>query len=201
MDAIYTHAEQGGCFTGTNPARFAKLPEMKRATAHALTLAQVAELLQLLPRVPRLMVFLAVMTSMNIAEICGLRWKRINLTTDPAMLDDELLPAGMSAVREQWYKSEWGYVKAKARRRNLLLPRWVIQELGELRQRGNWTGPEDPVFAGKSGKPLCENAIVQRYLKPAGRKLAIPWLAWHASGGRSRRLRIRKSSRSESERS
>jgi integrase len=82
ISAIYGHAEQGGSFTGTNPARFAKLPEMKRATAHALTLAQVAGLLQRLPMVPRVMVFLAVMTSMNIAEICGLRWKRINLTTE-----------------------------------------------------------------------------------------------------------------------
>jgi integrase len=119
------------------------------------------------------------MTSMNIAEICGLRWKRINLTTEPIMMDDELLPAGMAAVREQWYKSEWGSVKAKARRRHSLLPRWVIEELKELRQREQWTGADDPVFAGESGRPLCENAIVQRYLKPAGRKLGMPWLAWH----------------------
>ncbi len=179
VSAIYTHAEQGGCFAGTNPARFVKLPEMTRATAHALTFAQVAALLQLLPRVPRLMAFMAVMTSMNIAEICGLRWKRINLTADLIMMDDELLPVGMAGVREQYYKSEWGSVKAKARRRYVPLPGWVIQELGELRQRKQWTEPEDPVFAGESGKPLCENAIVQRYLKPAGQKLGIPWLAWH----------------------
>ena len=38
---------------------------------------------------------------------------------------------------------------------------------------------EDPVFAGRDGKPLCENAIVQRHLKPAGRKLGMPRLAWH----------------------
>jgi integrase len=47
---------------------------MKRATPHALSFPQVAALLPLLPRVPRLMVFLAVMTSMNVAEICGLKW-------------------------------------------------------------------------------------------------------------------------------
>ena len=72
-----------------------------------------------------------------------------------------------------------GSVKAKARRRHSLLPRWVIEELKELRQREQWTGPDDAVFAGESGRPLCENAIVQRYLKPAGRKLGMPWLAWH----------------------
>ena len=122
VSAIYTHAEQSGYFTGTNLAKFVKLPEMKRATPHALTLIRVAELLQFLPSVPRLMVLLAVMTSMNIAEICGLKWKRINLGAEPIMMDDELLPAFMAGVREQWYKSEWGSVKAKARRRNVLLP-------------------------------------------------------------------------------
>jgi integrase len=29
------------------------------------------------------------------------------------------------------------------------------------------------------GKPLCENAIVQRHLKPAGLKLGMSWLSWH----------------------
>ena len=67
-------------------------------------------------------------------------------------MDDELLPAGMAAVREQWYKSERGCMKAKARRRNLLLPDWVIEGLTEHRQREQWTGAEDPVFAAKSGK-------------------------------------------------
>jgi integrase len=179
VSAIYTHAEQSGYFTGTNPAKFVKLPEMERATPHALSYEQVISLLPLLPRIVRLMVFLAVMTSMNVAEICGLKWKRVNLTAEPIMMDDELLPPFKAGVREQWYKSEWGSVKAKARRRNVLLPQWAVQELRDLQQREQWTSPEDPVFAGESGKPLCENAIVQRHLKPAGRKLGMPWLAWH----------------------
>jgi len=95
--AIYTHAEQEGWFNGTNPAKFVKLPEMERATPHALSLQQVAALLSELPRIPRIMAFLAVMTSMNVAEICGLRWKRINLTSDPSIMDDELLPPSMAA--------------------------------------------------------------------------------------------------------
>jgi integrase len=179
VSAIFTHAEKEGWFTGPNPARFVKLPEMKRSTPHALTLTQVAELLQLLPSVPRLMAFLAVMTGMNIAEICGLKWKRINLNAEPIMMDDELLPPFMAGVREQWYKTEWGSVKSNARRRNVLLPQWAVQELHTLKQRARWTDPEAPVFAGESGKPLCENAIVQRYLKPAGQKLGMPWLGWH----------------------
>jgi integrase len=177
--AIFTHAQQAGCFNGTNPAKFVKLPEMERATAHALSLQQVAALLPQLPRVPRLMAFLAVMTSMNVAEICGLKWKRINLTAEPIIMDDELLPPFMAGIRQQWYKGEWGSVKAKARRRYVPLPKWAVDELQQLRGRQEWVGSEDAVFAGLGGKPLSENAIIQRHLKPAGKKLGMPWLSWH----------------------
>lgn len=177
--AVYTHAEQEGWFTGPNPAKFVKLPEMMRATPHALCFQQVISLLPLLPKIVRLMVFLAVMTSMNVAEICGLKWKRVNLTAEPIIMDDELLPPFMAGVREQWYKGQWGSVKAKARRRFVLLPQWAVEQLRELRQREKWIGAEDPVFSGKSGRPLCENAIIQRHLKPAGAKLGMPWLNWH----------------------
>jgi integrase len=97
----------------------------------------------------------------------------------PIIMDAELLPPFTAGVREQYYKNQWGSVKAKARRRNVPVPEWVINALAELRKRDRWVGPEDPVFAGTSGKPLCENAIVQRHLKPAGTKLNMPWLSWH----------------------
>ena len=152
---FYTHAEQEGWFSGPNQAKFVKLPEMERSTPHALSFQQVVTLLPQLAKVPRLMVFLAIITSMNVAEICGLRWTRLNLTAEPIIMDDELLPPFMAGVREQWYKGEWGSVKAKARRRYVPLPQWAVAELRELRQRDNWVGPEDPVFAGDSGKPLA----------------------------------------------
>ena len=149
---------------------------MVRATPHALSFDQLAKLLEILPQAVRLMVFLAALTSMNIAEICGLKWKRVNLTCAPIIMDAELLAPLMAAVREQWYKGEWSSVKAKSRRRSVHLPRWVVTALAELREREHWVGPVDPVFAGTSGKPVCENAIVQRNLKPAGARLDMPWL-------------------------
>jgi integrase len=152
---------------------------MVRATPHALSFDQLAKLLEILPPATRLMVFLAALTSMNIAEICGLKWKRLNLTEAPIIMDAELLPPLMAAVREQWYKGEWSSVKAKSRRRFVHLPRWVVMALAELREREHWVSLEDPVFAGTTGKPVCENAIVQRHLKPAGAKLDMPWLSWH----------------------
>jgi hypothetical protein len=97
--------------------------------------------------------------------------ERINLTAEPIMMDDELLlPPFMAAIRQQWYKGEWGSVKAKARRRFVPLPKWAVEELQKLRSRDEWVGSEDAVFVGLGGKPLCENAIVQRHFKPAGKE-------------------------------
>jgi integrase len=142
VSAIYTHAESEGWFSGPNPAKFVELPEMVRATAHALSFQQVAALLPLLVSVVRLMVFLAVMTSMNVAEICGLKWKRINLSDQPEIMDDELPPPFMVGVREQWYKGEWGSVKAKARRCYVPIPQWAVQQLRILKQRKDGMGPK-----------------------------------------------------------
>jgi integrase len=177
--AIFTHAQKIGWFNNTNPAKFVQLPEMIRAIAHALSFEQVVSLLQLLPAVIRLMVFLAVMTSMNVAEICGLKWKRVNLTKQPVIMDAELLPPFTVGVREQWFLGQWGSVKARARRRYVVLPQWAVEQLKELQNRARCVGPEDPVFAGTSGRPLCANAIAKRHLKPAGAKLGMPWLNWH----------------------
>ena len=179
ISAIYTHAQEEDWFSGKNPAQGVKLPEMVRATPHALSFDQLSGLLSVLTAMVRIMVFMASLTSMNIAEICGLRWKRLNLTASPIIMDAELLPPFTAAVREQYYKGEYGSEKAKARRRNVPLPVWLVTALVELKKRDRSVGPEDPVFAGATGKPVCENAIVQRHLKPAGEKLNMPWLSWH----------------------
>jgi len=116
VSAIFTHAEKKGWYTGRNPAHFVKLPEMTRRTARALTFEEVTALLAGLKVLARAMVLCACLTSMNIAEVCGLRWGRVNLTSGPIMVDGESLPAYHVAVREQWYLRQWGTVKAKKRR-------------------------------------------------------------------------------------
>lgn len=35
------------------------------------------------------------------------------------------------------------------------------------------------MFASRTGTPLTERNLTRRYLKPAGRKLGMPWLSWH----------------------
>jgi len=42
-------------------------------------------------------------------------------------------------------------------------------------------GPDDLVFQSvRSGKPLRDNNILVRFIKPAGRKLSLPWVNWRS---------------------
>lgn len=117
VSAIFTHAEKKGWFSGRNPAHFVELPEMTRRVPQALSFQELNGLLVELKPMARAMVLCASLTSMNIAEICGLKWDRVNLTALPLIVDGESVPPHHLAVREQWYRSEFGSVKAAARRR------------------------------------------------------------------------------------
>jgi len=92
VSAVFTHAKRLGWYTGENPATLVRLPEMVRKEAHALSFDQAVATLRVLKSPAREMVLFAILTSMNIAEICGLQWKRINLTDQFATVDGESLP-------------------------------------------------------------------------------------------------------------
>src|SRR5258708_7690240 len=122
VSAIFTHAKRLGWHTGDNPAKLVRLPEMVRKESHAFSFEQAFATLAALKSPGREMVLFAILTSMNIAEICGLQWKRVNLSDQFTTVDGESLPPLTIAVRAQWYRGEYGSVKAKSRRRNLPIP-------------------------------------------------------------------------------
>jgi len=179
VSAIFTHAKRLGCHTGDNPAKLVRLPEMVRREAHALSFDQAVAALAALKSPAQEMVLFAILTSMNIAEICGLQWKRINLTEQFTTVDGESLPPLTIAVRRQWYRGEFGSVKAKSRRRNLPIGAVLRGVLAKMKERVQFTGPDDPVFAARTGKPVDEHNIARRHLKPVGESLGMAWLSWH----------------------
>ena len=179
ISAIFTHAKRTGCYSGDNPAKLVRLPEMVRKEAHALSFDQAVGLLGALKSPAQELVLFAILTSMNIAEICGLQWKRVNLAEHFVTVDGESLPPLTIAVRKQWYRGEYGTVKAKSRRRNLPLGAVLRGVLFKMRERAQFAGPDDAVFASRTGKPVDEHNIARRHLKPVGRRLGMPWLSWH----------------------
>lgn len=179
LSAIFEHAKRVRMFSGENPARQVRLPEMERRELHALTWEQIQALLEELIYPARELALFAVLTSMNIAELCGLQWKRVNLTGDWITVDGETIPPMSIAVRRQWYRGKYGTVKAKPRNRNLPISPLMARELEAIRQVSGFCGPDDPVFGSSTGTPADEHNLAARKLKPAGRKLGMPWLSWH----------------------
>lgn len=179
ISAIFTHAESKDWFMGRNPAKRVKLPEMQRRELHALTFAQVTGLMAAVDSFSRTLILCAVLTSMNIAEVLGLRWKRVNLTDKWATTDGESLPPMHLAVREQWYLRQYGTLKRGSRRRNVPIPSELADLLRDLQKRESFTAPDDPVFASATGKPVDERNILKRRILPIATAMGMPWLGWH----------------------
>src|SRR5262249_18298159 len=87
VSAIFTHAKRLGFHSGDNPAKLVRLPEMVRKESHALSFDQAVPLLAALKSPAHELALFAILTSMNIAEVCGLQWKRVNLTDQFTTVD------------------------------------------------------------------------------------------------------------------
>lgn len=88
ISAIYTKAKKLRIASGENPATLADFPEPRPVREKiALSVSQMSSVLEMLKEPLRTMALTAVITSMNVSELCGLRWKHINLTHEWAVLD------------------------------------------------------------------------------------------------------------------
>ena len=76
--AIFTLAKRKQWLTGDNPAQNVRVPEIELfKELHALTMAQAKAVLAAMAYPEFQMTLISILTSMNIAEICGLQWKRL----------------------------------------------------------------------------------------------------------------------------
>jgi site-specific recombinase XerC len=178
VSAIFSHARKGNYFHGLNPASQVAVPGMSRKEAHMLSLPQLKAVLELMRYPEKEMTLLAITTGMNVAEICGLQWKHVNLSASSEGLNGEAIPARSIAVRKQWYRGELNSVKI-GRTRNVSIPDLVLPMLGRLSQRSRFTQAEDFVLVSEAGTPINETNIASRRLKGVGQDLAMPWLSWH----------------------
>jgi integrase len=179
VSAVFNHAKLKGSYHGDNPVTGVRVPEMQRKETHALSFVQGQELLAHLPSPVREMALLSMTASLNVAEMLALRWKRVNLSSEPAIVGGEILQPRTLAVRENYYRGHFGTVKAKSRRRCVPLSTSVVRALAELRARSSFVEPDDLIFASKNGTPLNERNLLGRIIKPIAIKLGMPWLSWH----------------------
>jgi integrase len=178
VSAIFSHAKKGNYFHGTNPASQVVVPGISRKEAHMLSLPQLKAVLELMRYPEREMTLMAILTGMNVAEICGLQWKHVNLSPSEQYADGEVIPSRTIVVRKQWYRGELNSVKI-GRTRNVSVPDLMFPVLTELGRRVRFTKPDDFVLVSEAGTPVNETNIASRRLKGVGQELGMPWLSWH----------------------
>ena len=177
ISAIFEHAESKDWFSGRNPAKRVKLPENVPAPQCALTFDQLRGVASALDSLTGTMAICSSLTSMNVAEMCGLKLKYVNLSDRWKTADGESLPPMMMAVRWQWTLGQLGTVKTAKRRRLVPIPELLADYLDALLQREKFTGPEDFVFT-VNGRPVDSKNLLRRRLKPIGTALGLK-LGWH----------------------
>ena len=178
VSAIFSYAIRLKHYQRDNPAKAMILPERPYRNRQLLTLAQVKEILQAMRYPEKEMTLIAMLTSMNVAEICGLQWKHVNLTGLWSNSTGEAIPPITIAVRKRWYRGELDNVN-RTRARNLSIPEYLLPILIKLSGRGRWTASDDFVLVSRAGTPINAINVAARRLRTIGSKLQMPWLSWH----------------------
>ena len=181
INRVFKYAKKKKAFYGELPTEEIEMPERITKEAHAMDFGMSVGLLKGLMAVSPLayaIVLLSLTTSMNIAELLGLRRKRVNLSPRPSCLVIVFYGETL-AVRENYYRGVFGTVKQKARNRDLPLPKVVLPVLRQLMEESKFQGPDDLVFATEKGTPLDEKNLMNRIIKPIAKDLKMPWMGWH----------------------
>ncbi len=179
ISAIYTRAKKLRIASGDNPASLADVPTPEPVREKlALSAEKMRAVLVMLTEPVRTMALTAVLTSMNVSELCGLRWRHVNLTPEWAM-DADALPPFTLAVRQHFTRGEVGSLKTGNRKRNVPLPEVLVTALAKLKARPKFNGPDDVVFCSREGTPINENNVRRRWFSKIAKELGISRLSWH----------------------
>lgn len=180
LSAVLRYAKQIQFLRGDLPTEYVVLPQMVRKPRRALTREQVAMLVAEMPERYRPLILMMAQLGLRIGEATGLRWKWVNLDDEYRVVDGEAIPPYSIAVRESFVRGEWRpLLKSRHSQRTLPLPATLWVELSLHLARTKFHAPEHPVFANRVGDPLDGHNLASRYLKPAARKIGLPWVHFH----------------------
>jgi integrase len=165
-----------------NPLEDLTLPPDKRGEREKPFIYphQFEALLELIPEPYASMIFVAVWTGLRVSELLGLNWRNIH--------EDSI------TVARRYCRGDWSKTKTKTSAATISVPRAVIDRIHRLKtltvdvraglatrhyQVVKADGPDDLVFQSvKDGKPMRDNNILSRFIKPAARKLGLPAVNW-----------------------
>jgi len=165
---------------------------MTRLKPH-ITPVQLEELLNRMPEPYATMVYVAVWSALRISELIGLRWEDVRSWV---LVDDEGNERACYglAVDERYCRGDWSEPKSTASNSTVDIPKRVYERIHRLKlltvtvRAGRaerkykvvkTDGPNDLVFQSvKEAKPMRDNNILTRFIKPAARAINLPWINW-----------------------
>lgn len=159
-----------------NPADGAVLPvreeivEDAPAAARAMTRAQLATFLDLVPSTNRLMFRFLASTGVRWSEFAALRWGDLRLDgSNPHV-----------RVRRAIVRGVVKPPKSRHGRRDIPLDPGLVNELRAARKLSEWSTDECLVFPARNGEPLRQENVRRRILKPAAEEADVSWIGFHA---------------------
>jgi integrase len=168
MSKIFADAKKFSYFGGDNPAIGVKLPE--KVAVHVKRALSPQQVLQLIPelREPlRTMVLVGILAGLRVGEILGLRWQDVDFENKELRIEQSI------------YRGITGSPKTKGSKRTLPLPEALENALAAHKRHSVRSDEHELVFQTKNGTPCGDTNLLNRYLKPAGRRIGAPWLSWH----------------------
>lgn len=166
-----------------NPVEGVRLPRDKRpkfAVKPHISPEQFHLLVELIPEPYATMVYVAVYSGLRVSELIGLRWEDVH---------EESL-----TVDERYCRGDWDVSKSECSNATIAVDRSIIERIHRLKtltvvvKAGRATrhykvvksdGPKDLVFQSiKDGKPMRDNTVLTRFLKPAGRRIGLGFVNW-----------------------
>jgi integrase len=165
-----------------NPVAGAKLPPAKKgnSTKPYIRPAQLTALVNLIHEPYATMVFVAVYTGLRVSELVGLKWADIH--------------EGAITIDERFCRGDWGAPKSQASNATIAVNKAVIERIHRLKtlmievragravrhyRAVKSDGPDDLVFPSLvNSRPMRDNNILTRHIKPAARKLGLGFVNW-----------------------
>jgi integrase len=176
--AIFSFAIECGYYAGTNPASLVAAPKIDRKQGRpSLTLEELKQVIELMRHPEKDIALFALLTGMNVAEICGLKWQYVNLSNDRHVIDNDVIPPRSVAVRLQNYRGEFRPVAA-ARKRLITIQEPLLSVIHDLKSRTPFTGRNHFVISSRAGTAINPDNVAIRRLKSIGKILNLPWLSW-----------------------
>ena len=177
ISAIFSYAKKEGICSGDNPIAEVQLPPIVHKASPHISLVEAKAIFRMMGYPERQIALLIFNSTMNVSEVCGLRWSYVNLSLRALYVDGDIIPPRSILVRYQ--RTSSGLARLSPNRvRTVEIPPPLLDLMSALRRQRSTGNPDDFLFANGRGTPLAPSSILASKLKPIGRRLGIPF-SWH----------------------